>query len=130
MHLINTTKSYPAVGPYSQAVRVGDAIYFSGVIGIDPHTGTIAPDTLAQTEQIFANIIAIMGEVGVTLCDVIKTTCFLTDMGDFVSFNEIYAKHFGDHHPTRSTVGVTSLPKGAKVEIDMIAHTHTQHAFL
>jgi len=121
MHLINTSKSYPAVGPYSQAVRVGDLIYYSGVVGIDPLSGSIDPDFRTQTLQVFANLKSMMSEMGASLADVVKTSCFLTDMSMFSLFNELYATEFGEHRPARSTLGVASLPKGALVEIEIVS---------
>ncbi|MEI6327516.1 MAG: Rid family detoxifying hydrolase [Candidatus Roizmanbacteria bacterium] len=120
MKLINTAKRYKAIGPYSQAVKVGTLLYCSGVIGVDAH-GVLADGLVKQTEEIFQNIADILAQENMTLKDVVKTTNFLADMSEFAQFNELYAQAFGDHRPARSTVQVARLPRDARVEIECIA---------
>lgn len=117
------TKRAPApIGPYAQGVMMGDLVFCSGQIGLDPSSGTIVPGGVsAETERAFLNIEAVLDEAGATLRDVVKVTLFLKDMGDFSVVNEIYARHFGESKPARSAVGVSSLPRGALVEIEVIA---------
>ena len=114
------TPSAPAVaGPYSPAVRAGDWIVLAGQIPLDPATSTLVPgDATAQAQQVVANIAAVLADCGAALTDVAKTTVFVTDLGDFVAVNEVYAAAFGDHRPARSTIQVAALPAGAKVEIE------------
>lgn len=123
MKLINSAPRYKAVGPYSQAVLVGDMLYCSGVIGID-RSGTLATGLEAQLREIFLNISDILSQEGLTLSDVVKTTNFLVDISDFAQFNVLYAAAFGDHRPVRSTVQVAGLPKGALLEVEVIACSH------
>ena len=119
--LIVDTKNAPgAIGPYSQGWTVGDLIFTSGQIPVDPATGAIAEGITAQAEQSCKNVGAILEAAGVTLESVVKTTCFLADMGDFAAFNEVYAKYFTSK-PARSCVAVKDLPKGALCEIEAIA---------
>lgn len=109
------------LGPYSPFVRAGDFVYFSGQTPL--RDGALVDGGVAaQTAQIFENIVALLADAGASLGDVVKTTCFLTDMGDFAEFNGAYAEAFGDHRPARSTVGVAALPVGASVEIEVIVH--------
>ncbi|MGQ9456335.1 MAG: RidA family protein [Armatimonadota bacterium] len=117
------TKNAPqAVGPYSQAIKANGLLFISGQIGLDPQTGLmIATDTIGQTHQVMANIGAILAAEGLTFSDLVKTTIYLTDLGDFHRVNEVYASYFDSDPPARSTVQVASLPKGAKIEIDAIA---------
>lgn len=123
MKTISTKDAPAAIGPYSQAVVHNDQVYLSGQIGID-HQGEFAGDSLeAQTAQIFRNIEAVLKAAGSDLSKVLKTTIFLTDMADFATVNELYGKAFGDHRPARSTIAVSGLPKGAKVEIEVLATT-------
>ena len=122
MKIIQTENAPKAVGPYSQANVVGDFIYTSGQIPIDPITGELAEGGIeAQTEQIIKNLSAILTAAGSSLDKVIKTTCFLKDINDFAKFNEVYAKFFTGK-PARSCVEVSALPKGALAEIDVIAN--------
>ena len=116
------TKNAPdAIGPYSQAVKSGNLLFTSGQIAINPATGNVdAQGIEAQTRQICENLKAVLAEAGCTLDNVIKTTCFLADMGDFAAFNEVYAKYFTSK-PARSCVAVKSLPKGVLCEIEAIA---------
>jgi len=117
------TKDAPqAIGPYSQAIKVGGFLFTSGQIAIDPATSqVIEGDIAAQTERVMKNLAAILKAGGLSLQRVVKTTVFLKSMGDFATMNEIYGKHFGDHRPARSTVEVARLPKDVLVEIEVIA---------
>ena len=121
MKIIHTEKAPAAVGPYSQAVEVGGMIYTSGQIAIDPAQGKIiATDIFGQAEQCCKNIGAILDEVGLSFENVVKTTCFLTDISDFKNFNSVYEKFFVSK-PARSCVAVKDLPAGALCEIEVIA---------
>lgn len=112
-----------AVGPYNAAVRVGDFLYCSGQIPIIPESGALVTgDIRAQTERVLENISIILRDQKLTLSNVFKTTVFMTNLGDFAAMNEVYAKHFTHDYPARSTVQVAALPKGAAVEIEVIAH--------
>ena len=117
--VIETTNAPGAIGPYSQGWTVGDLIFTSGQIPVDPATGAIAEGITAQAEQSCKNVGAILEAAGVTLESVV-TTCFLADMGDFAAFNEVYAKYFTSK-PARSCVAVRELPKGVLCEIEAIA---------
>lgn len=118
--VISTTNAPGAIGPYSQGWTVGDLVYTSGQIPVDPATGVVPEGIAAQAEQSCKNVGAILEAAGVTLNDVFKTTCFLADMGDFAAFNEVYAKYFTSK-PARSCVAVKDLPKGVLCEIEAIA---------
>ena len=108
------------LGPYSPFVQAGDFVFVSGQVGMAD--GVLAEGGVpGQTAQVIANLTARLAEAGATLDDVVKTTCFLTDMGTFAEFNEAYIAGFGDHRPARSTIGVAALPGGAVVEIEAIA---------
>jgi 2-iminobutanoate/2-iminopropanoate deaminase len=107
--------------PYSQAIRAGDYVFVSGQIGLKPDHGELTGTIEEQTEQVFANLRAILEEAGSGLARLVKTTVFLADFGDFAAMNEVYATHVGDSPPARSTVEVSALPSGAKVEIEAIA---------
>ena len=121
MQIVSTDKAPAAIGPYSQAKIAGDMLYASGQIPIDPATGSIVEGTIEQqAEQSCKNVGAILEAVGLGFENVIKTTCFLADMGDFAAFNEVYAKYFVSA-PGRSCVAVKDLPKGALCEIEAIA---------
>ncbi|MFQ3671607.1 MAG: RidA family protein [Verrucomicrobiia bacterium] len=112
-----------AIGPYSQGVRIRDFIYLAGQIPVDPTTGElVGPGIREQTARCLANIKALLLAEGLTLHDVVKTTVFLIDLADFGPMNEVYAAEFPSPYPARSTVQVTALPKGARVEIEVIAH--------
>ena len=119
--VISTTKAPAAIGPYSQALLVGDTLYASGQLGIDPATGAFPEGITAQTEQSFRNIHAILEEAGMTIDHVVKTTCFLADMADFVAMNAVYERQFTGAFPARSAVAVKTLPKNGLVEIEIIA---------
>ncbi|MEZ4424099.1 MAG: RidA family protein [Gemmatimonadota bacterium] len=122
LHTLHTDNAPAAIGPYSQAIRVGRWLFCSGQIPLDPATGdVVSGDVAAQTERVFQNIRAILDEAGGSLERVVKTTVFLADMGSFGAMNEVYARHFGDHRPARSTIAVRTLPKNVDVEIEVIA---------
>ena len=130
METIIAPKAPAALGPYSAAVRVGELIFTSGQIPADPATGELAPGGIAeQTEQSLKNLSAVLEAAGSGLDQVIKTTCFLTDMADFAAFNAAYGKYFSDHKPARSTVAVKALPKGALVEIECVAEYHNDYTY-
>jgi 2-iminobutanoate/2-iminopropanoate deaminase len=117
------TPNAPAVaGPYSPAVRAGDWIVCAGQVGLDPATGKIVDGVEAQARQVLANIAAVLGDCGISLADVAKTTVFVTDIAQFATVNAVYAEAFGDHRPARSTVQVSALPGGAEVEIEVWAY--------
>jgi 2-iminobutanoate/2-iminopropanoate deaminase len=119
---INTTQAPAAIGPYSQAVRVGQFLYTSGQIALDPETGQLAgTDIRVQTERVLQNVEAVLKSGGSSLQQVIKTTVFLANMNDFVVMNEVYARYFGETAPARSTVAVRELPRKALVEIECVA---------
>ena len=118
---IQTEKAPAAIGPYSQAVSVGELVFTSGQIALDPATGLMTGETVAeQTHRVCKNLAAVLEASGSSLDRVIKTTCFLSDMGNFAAFNEIYAEYFTGK-PARSCVAAKALPKGALVEIEVIA---------
>ena len=119
---IIATKAAPAaVGPYSQAIKVGDVLYTSGQIALDPETGVLAPAEIGvQAERVMKNLAAVLEAAGYTFDEVVKTTCFLSDMSYFAEFNAIYEKYFISK-PARSCVAAASLPKGALVEVELIA---------
>jgi 2-iminobutanoate/2-iminopropanoate deaminase len=119
---IATDKAPRAIGPYSQAVRIGNLLFCSGQIPLDPATGhLIAGDLAAQTRQVFANLGAVLTEAGASFSDVARTTVYLADMNDFAAMNEVYATFFGTPAPARSTIQAAGLPRNARVEIDVIA---------
>ena len=107
--------------PYSQAIRAGDYVFVSGQLGLEPGDTEISGGIAEQTEQIFRNLGAILEEAGSGLGRLVKTTVFLTDLGDFQAMNEVYARHVGEVPPARATVEVSALPSGAKVEIEAVA---------
>jgi endoribonuclease L-PSP, putative len=121
--IIKPAKSASAVGPYNHAVRVGDLLFCAGQIPLDPATGNlVAGDAKAQTERVLQNVKAILDDQNLTFANVVKSTVFLTNLNDFAAMNEVYAKYFTSDFPARSTVQVAALPKGANVEIEVIAH--------
>jgi 2-iminobutanoate/2-iminopropanoate deaminase len=111
-----------AIGPYSQAVKAGNVLYASGQIALDPATGTLVTgDFSAQARRVFENLKAVLHEAGTDFRNVVKATVYLTDVANFQAMNSIYAEFFGDSKPARSTVGVAQLPRGAALEVDLIA---------
>lgn len=119
---ISTSKAPSAIGPYSQAIQVGNFVFASGQIPIDPATGSFAEGGIKeQTRQSLNNVNAILKEAGLTLANVVKTTVFLADIADFADMNSVYAEFFSEPYPARSAVAVKSLPKGALVEIEVVA---------
>ena len=119
---VATDRAPKAIGPYSQAIRAGSLLFCSGQIPLDPATGALVDgDIAAQTRQVFANITAILQAAGTSLDRVVKTTVFLADMNDFAAMNEVYATYFTPPAPARSTVAAAGLPKGARIEIEVIA---------
>ena len=117
-----TAKGPAAVGPYSTAVIYGDTIYLSGMIGIDPAVQKpVEGGTLAQAKQVFENIVTVLGELGLTTDDVLKTTVYLTDIGDFAEVNKLYAEYFAPNFPARTCVEVSKLPMGLSIEVECIA---------
>jgi 2-iminobutanoate/2-iminopropanoate deaminase len=110
-----------AIGPYSQAIAADGTVFCSGQIGLDPTTGELVEGVEAQVERALRNLDAVLDAAGATLADVVKTTIFLTDMGDFGAVNAVYARFMPDPPPARSTVAVAGLPKGALVEVEAIA---------
>jgi 2-iminobutanoate/2-iminopropanoate deaminase len=120
--VITTGRAPAAIGPYSQAVRSGSLVFCSGQIPLDPPTGQLVEGGIeAQTAQVLDNLTAVLAAAGLTLGDVVKTTVFLASMDDFPAVNEVYARYFDEDPPARSTIGVSALPKGARVEIEAIA---------
>jgi len=121
--IIKPAKSPAAVGPYNHAVRVGDLLFCAGQIPIDPASGNlISGDIKTQTERALQNVKAILDDQQLTFANVVKSTVFMTNLADFAGMNEVYAKHFTGDFPARSTVQVAALPKGANVEIEVVAH--------
>jgi 2-iminobutanoate/2-iminopropanoate deaminase len=124
MRKIHSERAPKAIGPYSQAVESRGFVYTAGQVGLDPGTMKIVDGGIGpQTERVLDNLQAVLGEAGLALSDVVKTTVYLTTMGNFQAMNAIYGARFGDHRPARSTVAVAELPAGALVEIDAIART-------
>ena len=120
--IINTQNAPAAIGPYSQAVEANGTLYISGQIPINPSVGKIeAVDITSQTEQVFANINAILTEAGYSFLDVVKSTVFLSDIADFAGMNEVYKRYYQSECPARSAFAVKALPLGALVEIETIA---------
>lgn len=120
--VISTKEAPAAIGPYSQAIKVGGLVYTSGQIPITPATGQFPEGGIKeQTRQSLTNVQSILKEAGVSMADVIKTTVFLADMNDFADMNAVYAEFFSEPYPARSAVAVKTLPKGALVEIEVIA---------
>ena len=120
--IISTDKAPGAIGPYSQAVKAGNMVFCSGQIPIDPATGEfVSSDVTEQTEQVFTNLKAVLEAAGASLENVVKTTVFLADMGEFAAMNEVYSRHFTENKPARATVQAARLPRDARVEIECIA---------
>ena len=121
MKIFSTTDAPAAIGPYSQAVRTGNLLFTSGQIALDPLSGAVVDGGIReQTHRIMQNLAAILRGAGLDFSHVVKTTCFLADMNDFASFNEVYAQAFGTHKPARSCVAVRTLPKGVLAEVELI----------
>ena len=122
MKAISTPQAPAAIGPYSQAIQSGDLVFLSGQVPIDPATGElVVGDIAVQTERVLENLAAVLSAAGCSFGDVVKTTIYLVDLGDFQVVNQTYAKRFAAAPPARATVQVSALPKGARVEIDAIA---------
>src|SRR5258708_4525204 len=121
--IIKPAKSPTALGPYNHAVRIGDLLFCAGQIPIDPATGSlVAGDIKAQTARAIENVRAILEDQKLTLLNVVKSTVFMTNLGDFAAMNEVYGKYFTGQFPARSTVQIAALPKQSSVEIEVIAH--------
>lgn len=121
MKVIHTDKAPAAIGPYSQALDLGNMVYLSGQIPVNPQTGTLPETIEEQTQQVFENIKAVLAAADLQLGDVVKTLVFLSDLSDFAAMNAIYESHFTKPYPARSCVQVAAIPKGAKLEIECIA---------
>jgi 2-iminobutanoate/2-iminopropanoate deaminase len=123
INAVISDKAPAAIGPYSQAVKVNGMVYTSGVVPLDPASGdVVGSDITAQAERVFQSLSALLQEAGASMDSVVKTTCFLQDLNDFATFNEIYASYFtSDITPARSTVQVAKLPKGVLVEVEAVA---------
>ena len=122
MHSISTEKAPAAIGPYSQGVVVNGLLFASGQIALSPETGELVGSTIEeQAEQVMKNVGALLTAAGNDFDHVVKTTCFLEDIADFAKFNAVYAKSFGEKLPARSAVGIDKLPKGALIEVEVIA---------
>jgi 2-iminobutanoate/2-iminopropanoate deaminase len=120
--VIATEKAPGAIGPYSQAVKVGTFVFTAGQIPLDPATGKLVEgDIAAQTEQVMQNLSAVLEAAGTSLSRVVKTTCFLANLDDFAQFNEVYGRYFGESKPARSTIQAARLPAGATVEVECVA---------
>lgn len=115
------TKNVQAIGPYNLCIKANGFLFTSGMIGLDPETGDMREGIVAQTEQVLVNLKNLLADAGASLDDVVKSTVFVQSLGDFATVNEIYAKHFTGAYPARSCVEVAKLPKGALVEIELIA---------
>ena len=125
MKIFSTKKAPAAIGPYSQAVQVGNLVYTSGQIPIDPATGAFVEGGIKeQTCQSLTNVKAILEEAGLKMSNVVKTTVFMADMNDFTDMNTVYAEFFSEPYPARSAVAVKTLPKGALVEIEVVAEVY------
>jgi 2-iminobutanoate/2-iminopropanoate deaminase len=118
---IATDRAPAAIGPYSQAVRAHRLVFCSGQLGMDPASGELAAGTEAQADRALSNVRELLRAGGATMRDVVRTTIFLADMGDFAVVNAVYARHFDEPYPARSTVAVAALPRGARVEIEVTA---------
>lgn len=122
MHSISTEKAPAAIGPYSQGVVVNGLLFASGQIALSPETGELVGSAIEeQAEQVMKNVGALLAAAGTDFDHVVKTTCFLEDIADFAKFNAVYAKSFGEKLPARSAVGIDKLPKGALIEVEVIA---------
>jgi len=121
--IISTAGAPKAIGVYSQAVRVGDFVYLSGQVPLDPATGQLVSDEIeAQVRRVFENLKAVAEAAGCTLNDAVRFTVFMTDLGAFPTVNQVMSEYLREPYPTRSTVGIAALPRGARIEIDCILH--------
>ena len=118
--IISTTKAPAAIGTYSQAVRVGDTVYLSGQIGLDPSSMQMVDGIDAQIERVLENLKAVAEAAGGSLADIVKVTVFMTDLSHFAKFNEVMSRYFAEPYPARAVVGVAALPRGALVEADAV----------
>jgi 2-iminobutanoate/2-iminopropanoate deaminase len=121
MNIISTPRAPKPVAAYSQAIEANGFIFCSGQVGLDPATGKLAPDLIAQAEQVFANLAAVLAAAGSGFEQVVKVSIFLVDLSQFSAVNAIYERHMGAHRPARTTVGCGSLPMGALIEADVVA---------
>lgn len=121
MKVISTNKAPAAIGPYSQALDLGEMLFLSGQIPVNPETGIMPESIEEQTKQSLSNVKGILEEAGLSMDNVVKATVFLSDLNDFVAMNQVYESFFKEPFPTRSCVQVAAIPKGAKVEIECIA---------
>ena len=121
MNVVSTSNAPAAIGPYSQALDLGDLVFVSGQIPVNPATGLMADTVEEQAAQSLANIKAILAEAGLTMANVVKTVIFLADINDFAAVNQVYSQAFSEPYPARSCVQVAAIPKGAKLEIECIA---------
>lgn len=119
--VVSTDKAPAAIGPYSQAIEVGNMVFTSGIIPVDPATGEIPEGSVAQAEQAFKNLSNLLEAAGTSAKNVIKTTVFIKEMNDFAAINEVYARYFEEPYPSRSCVEVARLPKDVMIEIEAIA---------
>jgi len=122
--VIATADAPKAIGPYSQAIALGDLIFCSGQVALDPASGELQGDVRAQTRRALENLSGVLRAAGSSLADVVKTTVFLVDMGEYAVVNEVYGKFFSSEPPARSAVAVAALPRGARVEVEAIAARH------
>ncbi len=123
---LHTDRAPQPIGPYSQAIRSGEFVFCSGQVGLNPATGSVVEGGVeAQARQALDNLSAVLGAAGLTFADVVKTTIFLADMGDFAAVNRVYAGYAGENPPARSTVAVSALPGGGRVEIEAIARSRS-----
>ncbi len=129
MQRVETSKAPAAIGPYSQAVKVGDMIYTSGQIPMTADGELVTGDIKAQTRQIFENLTQVLEAGGSSLSQIVKTTIYLTDMDDFLAVNTVYGEYFAGSYPARSTVAVKTLPKNVDIEIDAIALAESTYSF-
>ncbi|MBW6455507.1 MAG: RidA family protein [Trueperaceae bacterium] len=118
---VQTDRAPAAIGPYSQAIRIGDLVFTSGNLPMRPDGSMVEGDIAVQAEQVMENLQAVLAAAGTTLGHAVKCTCFLADMNDFAAFNEVYGRYFGEGAPARSTVEVARLPKDARIEVECVA---------
>jgi 2-iminobutanoate/2-iminopropanoate deaminase len=127
LDFVSTPRAPKAIGPYSQAVRANGFLFTAGQVALDPDRGELVSGGIAeQTERTLDNLHAILSAAHTDFSQVVKTTVFLVDMGDFTAMNEVYSRAFGDHRPARSTVAVAALPRGARVEIEVVAAVNSE----